>query len=261
MRRDACHDAAVRRVLLALAAVAAATGSAVAHVAPSEDTNNRYVKLTAMADRVRIAYTILVGEQPGRTTRRGLDTDGDGTISDAEADAWGDDLAEAVRTKIQVQLDGSAVPFMWSEVSVGMDDRRVAGGAFSVDMIAWLCTPGGGPRHELTLVDRFALTPAGETEVRVADEPGIRVDVAKVGAAEMAGHVARFDAIAAPFSDGVRLVWDAARARPLADGRCARPTSAAKKTPRWPFAIGGGIVAIALIAIAAGRRRRARKTD
>ena len=36
-----------------------------AHVAPSVDDNNRYVWVTPLGDRVRIAYTVLFGEIPG----------------------------------------------------------------------------------------------------------------------------------------------------------------------------------------------------
>src|SRR5690606_13336387 len=93
------------RCLTAAALVAAAAGPAHAHVAPSEDTNNRYVKLTPMADRVRIAYTILIGHAPGRLTRPSLDRDRDGAISDAEADTWARDLAARVLADLDLTLD------------------------------------------------------------------------------------------------------------------------------------------------------------
>jgi len=248
------------RLLLVAAVLAVAARPAAAHVAPSEDADNRYVKLTPMADRVRVAYTILVGMQPGRALRPALDTDHDGTVSEAEADAWAAPFAEAMRGKIAITLDGTTVPLAWSEVAVGMDDRSAGGGAFSIDLIAWLCAPVAASRHELVLVDRFSLQPAGETEVRIADEPGVRVDVARVGSAEMVGHVARFEAVPAPFADGLRVVWDAARAQPLADGRCPRAGAAKanRATSRWPWMLAGVLAASAITLTVVVHRRRTR---
>lgn len=260
--RSVSRSPAVRRVasLAGVAAVAGLAASAAAHVAPSEDTNNRYVKLTPMADRVRVAYTILVGQEPGRVARRGLDRDGDRVVSEAESDAWGADLAAAVLAEIQVTLDGVALPVTWSEVHVGMDDRSVDGGAFSLDLIAWICAPGPGPRHELDLDDRFSLVPAGETEVRVADEPGIRVDVAKVGVGELVGRKATFQKLAAPLAEGVHLVWTAVGARPLADGRCAARAGTSARAARWPWIVGGTAIVVVVVVVVVGivglRRRR-----
>lgn len=247
----------MRAVLLAVLAVAAAATPAAAHVAPSEDTNNRYVKLTPMADRVRLAYTILIGQQPGRVARRALDADGNGTLSDAEADAWGRGLAAEVLAQLEVRIDGADVPITWSEVYVGLDTPSVTGGAFSLDLIAWLCVPGAGDRHELDLVDRYSLLPAGETEVRVADEPGVRIDVARVGAGDLLGRQASFQALAAPLANGLRLVWTATSARPLADGRCPRPPSpTGPGTSYWLVFATGALVLTAVTILGMRRRRR-----
>jgi hypothetical protein len=254
----------VRRLTLAAALAALATvaapGPAAAHVAPSEDTNNRYVKLTPMADRVRIAYTILVGQAPGRMTRQRLDRDRDRVVSEAEADAWAQDLARQVLAELALSLDGQPVPLAWSEVVPGMDDRSVSGGAFSVDLIAWACLPGPGARHEVELIDGFSLVPAGETEIRIADEPGVTIEVARLGDGthgDLVGRTASFQKIAAPLSAGLRVVYRADGARPLADGRCAAP-KARRATPRWPILLGALLGAAVVIALSLRRRRGAR---
>ena len=249
------------RCLTVAAVLAAATAAADAHVAPSEDTNNRYVKLTPMADRVRIAYTILVGHAPGRVTRRSLDRDGDRTISEAEADTWARDLAARVLADLELTLDGTPVPIVWTEVVAGLDDRSVTGGAFALDLIAWPCLPGPAERHEIELVDRFSLTPAGETEVRIADEPGVRVEVARIGDGvhgDMLGRTAQFQKLASPLAEGLRVVYTATGATPLADGRC--PGSAPKTTtatPRWPIVVGALLGAAVVVVLTLRRRKRA----
>ena len=53
----------MRRVFLVVAITVA---SAAAHVSPSVDDNNRFLKLTPLGDRVRLAYTVLFGDNPGR---------------------------------------------------------------------------------------------------------------------------------------------------------------------------------------------------
>lgn len=247
----------MRAAPLAVLAVAAAAPPAAAHVAPSEDANNRYVKLTPMADRVRLAYTILIGQQPGRAARRALDTNGDGTLSEAEADVWGRVVAADVLAQLEVRIDGADVPLTWSEVYVGLDTPSVTGGAFSLDLITWLCVPGADRRHELDLVDRYSLLPAGETEVRIADEPGVRVDVARVGAGELIGRQASFQALAAPLANGLRLVWTTTTARPLADGRCPRaPSSSRPGASHWIVFAAGAAVLTAVTVFGMRRRRR-----
>src|SRR6476659_5617187 len=90
---------------LALALTLAAVQAA-AHVAPSVDDNNRYLKLTPLGDRVRLAYTVFYGEVPGAAMRQQLDANRDGTIDDAESSAFGEKLAAEVAASIDVTVDG-----------------------------------------------------------------------------------------------------------------------------------------------------------
>jgi hypothetical protein len=241
-------------ILLILAAPAVAS----AHVAPSADTDNRYLDVTPMADRVRFAYTILVGEAPGKMARHALDRDRDGQVSEAESDAWASDLAERVRAGLEVRIDGHTVPVTWAETYVGMDDRSTDAGAFSLDLIAYLCAPAAAAKRTVDIRDPFALTPPGETEVRLSQEPGITVEVAKVGAGEISGRVARFEGLAAPLTEGFHMVYAiGADARAVPDGKCAAPRApkAAGATGRW-LLFGGIFAVVALSAVAVIRRRR-----
>src|SRR5580765_7320368 len=95
-------------------AITLAARYAVAHVAPSMDDNNRYLKLTPLGDRVRLAYTVYLGEVPGAAARREFDADRDGAISDPEAQAFGARLAEQVRPALAITVDGAAAPLAWT---------------------------------------------------------------------------------------------------------------------------------------------------
>src|SRR5512132_3970712 len=106
MRRAAIPVSAA--AWFAAGAVALALGSAPAraHVAPSAGDNNRYIKLTPLPDRVRLAYTIFYGETPGRELRARLDANRDGAIDDAESRAFGDRIARELAAALDVVVDG-----------------------------------------------------------------------------------------------------------------------------------------------------------
>src|ERR1044071_4841612 len=127
----------MRRLLVA--AVTASALPALAPVAPSVDANKRYLHLTPQGDRVRLAYTVFFGEVPGAQTRPSIDTNHDRTISDAEAQTFGDRLAAEGAAALDVNLDGHQLPVTWNQVAVGLNTPSIAAGSFSVDMIGYLC--------------------------------------------------------------------------------------------------------------------------
>ena len=218
----------MRRAAL-VALVVATAGTARAHVAPSMDDNNRYLKLTPLGDRVRLAYTVYFGEIPGAAVRRTIDADHDGAISDAESQAFGAKLGEQVAAGLTITVDGVAAPVAWNEIDVGMQQPVVAGGSFSVDLIAWLCLPSVGGAHTVVLVDRTALPRPGENEVRVEDTPGVHVDTARLGGVDLVDLDARWQGAGGAIGDGgFTLAFTASEQAPvLKDGACA-----AAETPR-----------------------------
>ena len=161
--------------------IAAIQPSALAHVAPSVDTNNQYLKLAPMRDRVRLAYTVYIGEIPGAQARGRMDENRDGRVEDREARAYGDRLAEAVKSALAITVDGAAVTVEWAEIHVGMGTPATNAGSFSVDLIAWLCGDPDRLEHELVLFNRYRLQSAGETELRVQHSPGITVTRSSLG--------------------------------------------------------------------------------
>jgi hypothetical protein len=245
---------------LVLAVTLAAT-TAAAHVAPSVDDNNRYIKLTPAADRVRVAYTVFFGEVPGAQTRPSIDTNHDGQISEQEGQAFGVKLAGEVGASLELTIDGTTQPVSWSTVAVGMGAPQVAAGSFSIDMIAWACLPSVRGKHTLLLRDRFRVPRPGETEVKVEDGPGIAIQHTRVGAAADPGHDYRFAGPGGPLmDDGLDLAFTASDAAPLtSDGTCSG-TATGKHGVSKSLVIG---IALALSALLAGvfvvvQKKRAR---
>ena len=233
-----------------------------AHVAPSVDDNNRYLKLTPLGDRVRIAYTVFFGEIPGASERRGIDANRDGRIDDAEAHAFGEKLAGQVASALELDVDGARQPVRWTTIDVGMGTPDVAAGSFSVDLVAYPCLPAARGRHRLVLRDKLQLTNPGETEVKVEDSPGVTIDHARVGAADDPSYDYKFVGGGGPLGDeGLDLQFDAGpRAQVTADNVCVGPTKGGASRLPWLLAGGAVVVLGAAGSLFALRRRRAART-
>lgn len=235
---------------LVLVVTLAVVTTAAAHVAPSVDDNNRYIKVTPAADRVRLAYTVFFGEVPGAQTRPSIDADHDRQISEAEGQAFGIKLAGEVGASLELTIDGATQPVAWSTVAVGMGSPQVAAGSFSIDMIAWACLPKVRGAHTLLLRDRFRVPRPGETEIKVEDGPGITIVHTRVGSAADPTHDYRFAGPGGPLSDdGLDLSFTAATTAPLTDDGTCTGAAAGKPGVSRPLVV--GIVA-ALTALLAG---------
>jgi len=251
--------------VLALALALGAAPAASAHVAPSVDDNNRYLKLTPLGDRVRLAYVIFYGEVPGARLRQAIDTDRDGAISDAEGQAFGARIGAEVAAGLDVSIDGARQRIAWSVISAGMGSPRVAAGSFSLDLVASLCVPGGRGRHELRLLDRFRLSRPGETELRIEDSPGVRIERAAIGDERDAAGLFSFRGPGGALADsGLQLAFTAGDgALAPDDGACAGAAPGRRGARMSALA---GVAAAAVLGSAGAaalavrrRRRRARE--
>jgi hypothetical protein len=154
-----------------------AASTAIGHVAPSETTNNRYLTLAPLGDRLRLVYTVYMGEEPGRRARARIDRNRDGQVGEGEAEAFGAQLGAEVASRLDIEIDGQPVPVSWSSIDVGMADRATNGGSFAVDLVAWLCyeQPRDRIAHSFLFRDQFVIPSPGETELRADESPGVRV--------------------------------------------------------------------------------------
>jgi hypothetical protein len=193
------------------------------HVAPSVDDNNRYLKLTPLGDRVRVAYTVFFGEIPGASERRGLDANHDGRIDEAEAHAFGKRLAGEVAGALEVDIDGKVEPLRWTTIDVGLGTPEVTAGSFSVDLVAYPCLSTVRGKHRVLVRDRFRVPHPGETEAKVEDSPGVKIERAHVGPADDPGFDFRFAGPGGPIEDdGLEVIYVAGDTAPVAsDGKCS----------------------------------------
>jgi len=155
-----------------------------AHVAPSLDRNNRYMKVELMGDRIRFAYTIFWGQQPGAQTRQRMDRNHNGKLERSETEAFKNHIAQSVSDALEVVVDGHPQRVQWARAHMGLNTPDTNGGAFSLDLLAWLCldAPRTRKSHELLLYDSYRLPSPGENELRVHDAPGITITRSTIGA-------------------------------------------------------------------------------
>ena len=153
---------AVLAIVLAIAVALGGAAPARAHVAPAVSGNNRYLKLTALGDRLRLAYTVFYGEAPGATLRRAIDRNHDGTIDDRETQAFGERIARDVARALIIAVDHIPQPVAWSQVVVGLGTPSATAGAFSIDLVAWLCLSSPRGKHAVLLRDAYPLDRPGK---------------------------------------------------------------------------------------------------
>ena len=238
-------------------------GRAAAHVAPSASDNNRYLKLTPLGDRVRLAYTVFYGDAPGAELRRAIDTNHDGAIDDAESQAFAGRIAREVAAALDVTVDGTPRPVVWSEVVAGMGTPRTEAGSFSIDLVASLCLAAPRGTHAIQLRDRFELSRPGETEIRFEDSPGITVDGARVGDDTFPGIdykiIGPTPVLAGSGSDhGIELRFTAGPGSVVAADAACRAAPPRRGLPAGEIA-GAAAVALVLGGAAVIRARRARR--
>lgn len=245
-----------------LALVAGGPATAGAHPQPSPDRNNRYIKLTPMGDRVRLAYTVYLGDQPGAQARVRLDRDHDGAIDDREAGVIGAEIANLVRPAVNLVVDDRKVAIDWATIDVGLGTPSTAAGALSVDLIGWACT-GTGPRHRLALHDQVHLDTPGEIEVRLDETPGITLGPRRLGGQPMTDTIATWRGDEGRLAAGLELAYDVDLGRAIHpdDGRCAGgPSAGAKRRGTVLLATGAlaALTAITVTTLVVRRRRRLR---
>lgn len=245
------------RWLLVLVLLAA---TADAHVAPAIGDNNRYLKLTPMGDRLRLAYTIFYGETPGRTLRAAIDRNQDGAIDDRESQVYGERIARDVARAVVITVDGVPLPVTWSQVVLGLATPNVQAGAFSIDLVAQLCLAAPRGKHAILLRDAYPLDRPGETEVVLEDSPGVTIATSRIGGAIDEAHDYKLVGPSGALeTEGLDVQLTISPTAPAGDATCAAPR--APPLPAWIIIAAGIAVAfvLALITLVIRRYARARR--
>jgi ABC-type nickel/cobalt efflux system permease component RcnA len=110
---------------LAVAAGVALPGAAAAHPL-GNFTINHYAGLSIAPDGVDLDVVIDMAEIPAFQERQAMDGDGDGSVADAEGTSWAAGACAALRTSLDLRLDGAALSL--TDVSSSVSFPPGAGG-------------------------------------------------------------------------------------------------------------------------------------
>ena len=252
----------MRQVVCLVAGALGAVGAQAtsAHVAPSDRENNRYILLAPLGDRIRLAYTVYLGQVPGRQIRARMDADRDGRISDSEAQKYGDEIAAQAAPRLSLEVDGQPVAIQWHEVDVGLGQPVTAAGAFAVDLVAWICLDQPRERlaHRVRLRDGFQLPQPGESELRAEESPGVRITRTQLGSGrtETARLEYRWTGGPGPTEmDGYYLEFEVDPALATFAGACDEPDASGGDSAVPRVFVIAGLLALGAAAWLVSRRR------
>ncbi|HKE14776.1 MAG TPA: hypothetical protein VKB80_07940 [Kofleriaceae bacterium] len=257
------------RAVCLVAGAAAGAAAASAHVAPSDRENNRYLLVAPLGDRVRVAYTVYMGQEPGRKARARMDANRDGRIGEREAQDFGDQLAAQVAPRLSLEVDGRPIAVSWQDVDVGLGQPVTDAGAFAVDLVAWICLERPRERlaHRVRLRDGFHLPDPGESELHAEESPGVRITHSTLGPIRSSAVHLDYRWMGGPGlaeTDGYRLEFTVdpavatfAGSECIGGGEAAPPGRVPRGLVAAAAAAGAAVVAAALWL---ARRRRGRRT-
>jgi len=175
---------------LALAALALVGGAATAEAHLGHDVvrAERYLKVEVAPTGARFVVSLTLGPAEMARILERADGDGDGVVTQAEADAYMGRWAEGLQTDLPVTVDGEAVTLEWGEAyfdPLGAV-RPVSG---TVEMVAHHPLDGG--EHTLVLSDAMRLESLERTDVRLTVEPPVELLAAGPGAEPEGEDIAR----------------------------------------------------------------------
>lgn len=123
----------------------------------------RYVKLDAAPGELRVVVSLMLGPSETRRALEPADTDGDGSVSRAEADAYLVGWAAELQREVAVTVDGApAEGIVWRD-GVLEPIGPIAAQPLTVEMIAHI--PMGGGEHTIRVHDTMDLSRLERTDV------------------------------------------------------------------------------------------------
>ncbi len=151
-----------RAAALGAALALASAASARAHIGHEVLRAERYLKLDATASDTRLVVSLTLGDLEGERVLRIADTDADGTLSDAEADAYLAAWGAGLRDELPVRVDGAPLEVEWRD---GWLEPRgaIRRAPLSVEMVAHLALEGD--EHVIVFEDRMRREPYERTDV------------------------------------------------------------------------------------------------
>lgn len=190
-------------LLLAIAALAVWPAAAGAHPL-GNFTTNRYSRIELSADAVHIAYVLDYAEIPTFQEMRFLDTDGDGALSDAEAEAWLDARVPVIVRGLRLVVGDDVLPLAVERRSAlllpgqgGLSILRLELDLTSRLPDGWTANGRGG------YTDRNYQDRLGWREIVVQGGSGVAIEASSVSSVDVSDELRHYpeDMISKPLDD------------------------------------------------------------
>lgn len=231
---------AERTLALAALVLVASAAPAEAHLGHDVLRAERYLKIEVAPTGARFVVSLTLGPAEMATILERADADSDGTVTQAEADAYMGQWAEGLKSDLPVTVDGEAVTLAWGEPYFDpLGAVRPVNG--TVEMVARLPLDGG--EHTIALADDMRLESLERTDVRLTAEPPVELLAAGPGAEPPADEVVE-DFY---YGNDSRAAPDAVSLRVNVPGWT--------RWQRWSF-LGGGVLVVLLAVVAWWRVRK-----
>lgn len=234
--REAPAVAAALAALL-LSSIAAPASAHLGHVILRAE---RYLKLDVAGNQARVVVSLTLGEAEGRRILEAADTDGDGEVTSAEADAYLDQWAGGLASEIPIRVDGELVDPRWGQ---GYLDPLgpVRAVPVTVEMIARLELDG---EQTITVEDRMVRREVFErTDVAFRARDGADLIASGI---EASPREVTADLAYGPEQDA---------GRPVTLTAVVRTPERALAAPPWLWVAGAGALLLIAVVIAGWRRR------
>ena len=134
-----------------------------------------------MPGRVRLDYSLMVGEVPAERIKRQADLDRNGELSDSEQKQLVDSLVATVQRDVSVQMDGQKISAPFVSQPLTLKSPKVESTPFALELQTDLPIPNQPSLHTLVVDDRADIPPVGEIELRIEEGPGVELLSAESG--------------------------------------------------------------------------------
>lgn len=231
---------------LAVGAALWGTSIAHAHLGHVVVSAERYLKLDASEADTRLVVSLTLGPGEGRAVLAAADTDHDGTVSAAEADAYLAEWGRGLETELRVEIDGAVTPLVFTEPYLD-PIGPVASVPVTVEMVAHV--PVVTNDADIIVVDRMVRREIFDrTEVAFRGHDGAEI------VASGAGRNPTTRELDLAFGRSARLPMPDELAARIRYPNRAAPTPAGA-TAAWPWLIASIAACAAALGIWRLRRR------
>jgi len=200
----------------------------------------RYVKIDAAPGEVRVVVSLMLGPSETRGALEPADTDEDGSVSRAEADAYLVGWAAELKNEIVISVDGApAADVVWRD-GVLEPIGPIAAQPLTVEMIAHVAIAGG--EHRVSVRDTMDLARFERTDVAFHARDGATLLRAGLGAEPR--ELERELSFGREFSPAGGRVFTSVVTTPEDE-----------TSPLWFVAIGAALLVIGAIVVLVVKRR------